>query len=30
LYGLWGFLAYAWLIGRLKADDALNDTTDEA
>jgi hypothetical protein len=30
LYALWGFLALAWLIGRLKADDAQNDATEEA
>ena len=29
LYALWGFLAFAWLIGRIKSDDTKDDVAKE-
>jgi hypothetical protein len=29
LYALWGFLAFAWLVGRIKTEDSSNNTAIE-
>lgn len=29
LYALWGFLAFAWLVGRIKTDDTTSDMDSE-